>query len=299
MAALLAYHGPTYELLGREPAPWPDFVRHIDRGERRAGRALPASVREWYALAEGVSLLDRQYGRRARSLRGVLRDLRASARPGSPGRLGSVLSALDRPLRPFSRVVLGARVPLRGQPGMPLLTPGRLLFLREYGDIDEWDCTQDSDTYACLDGSDDPPVVEVSEDRVALVARSFSSFVFHHVWRDVAWADNTLGLGATVVSGPVELDFLRDHFSEGPILHHERRTTYPFFGPGIWVQVSGPGELTAEVPCEWEVRGLRPAHLERAVERLLPIGVFAQEGWSGWRGEGAVLRSVLDRARLA
>jgi hypothetical protein len=54
---VLRYHARTLRLLGITPRIAPTAVKEFDRVERRTGRTLPASVREWYSLKGACQLL--------------------------------------------------------------------------------------------------------------------------------------------------------------------------------------------------------------------------------------------------
>lgn len=54
---MLRYHSKTFQLLGIEPRRTPSAVEAVRRAEDRIGRALPASVSEWYELEDACRLL--------------------------------------------------------------------------------------------------------------------------------------------------------------------------------------------------------------------------------------------------
>jgi hypothetical protein len=64
---LLRYHARTLQLLGVAPRISPTAVEELDRVERRIGRSLSASVREWYSQ-EGACQLLRRYSNDDRPL---------------------------------------------------------------------------------------------------------------------------------------------------------------------------------------------------------------------------------------
>ncbi len=54
---MLRFHTKTFALLGIEPSVSPSAVELLDQVEKRIGRPLPASVREWYELRGAYRLL--------------------------------------------------------------------------------------------------------------------------------------------------------------------------------------------------------------------------------------------------
>jgi hypothetical protein len=58
-SAPLKYHQAVFDLLGRPPVVCKEATRRIAEAERRCGRSLPGSVREWYSLREGIELIPR------------------------------------------------------------------------------------------------------------------------------------------------------------------------------------------------------------------------------------------------
>src|SRR3954452_20350505 len=81
----LKYHQPMFDLLGQEPVVSESARQRIEAVEQKCASRLPAAVREWYALGDGVGLLGRYaLGGHARSLTAVLADFSASCRPEQP-----------------------------------------------------------------------------------------------------------------------------------------------------------------------------------------------------------------------
>jgi hypothetical protein len=54
------FHAATFELLDLTPVLSPSAVAELDRVEKRIGRKLPASVREWYSI-DGACRIMREY----------------------------------------------------------------------------------------------------------------------------------------------------------------------------------------------------------------------------------------------
>jgi len=54
---MLTYHSRTFELLATEPRVSPAALEMLEQVEKRIGRVLPASVREWYELDGARQLL--------------------------------------------------------------------------------------------------------------------------------------------------------------------------------------------------------------------------------------------------
>lgn len=55
----MSFHAKTLKLLGLAPVTSPSAVAELDAIERRIGRRLPLSVREWYSRDDACELLDR------------------------------------------------------------------------------------------------------------------------------------------------------------------------------------------------------------------------------------------------
>ena len=57
MLPVLTYHSRTFELLGAEPRVSAAALEMLEQVDKRIGRVLPASVREWYELDGARQLL--------------------------------------------------------------------------------------------------------------------------------------------------------------------------------------------------------------------------------------------------
>src|SRR5258708_3830374 len=77
--APLKYHAPALRLLGHKPQVSPEAIRAIEQCEVACGVALPASVREWYALEGAVDMLAQRQGACGpNSLAGILEGFAAA-----------------------------------------------------------------------------------------------------------------------------------------------------------------------------------------------------------------------------
>jgi hypothetical protein len=274
----LRYHQATFDLLGRQPVVSGRARRQIEKAERKCGRLLPAAVREWYELEGAEYLLDASL-QRTQPLRAVLADHTAS---GAPGLLDRLWSVVRRPRGSLFRPVLEPRVPLRAQTDLHLLAERRLLVFCEFdlGDEDGW---VDRDTYVNVDGDEDPPVIAADAARVQRRADHLSTFLFDSIWWGMRFAKNWVGLSAEdLVTGPGELDYLRDHFQESSSLPWSNgEVCLLFFAEGMRVRVLMPAGPVREGKTAWEILAVSTQKLTQAFWKVRGIGVFTQPRWRG------------------
>jgi hypothetical protein len=176
----LKYHQATFDLLDERPLLSKPALRRINGWERYHKVSLPASIREWYSLEGAEDRL--RYGDPATRilqddpLRKKLREVAKQFRTREPGSFK----------------------------GFPVV-PGE----------------EDMAFYARLGRAADPLVHIVwYPDKWGVTEGSFSVFVFCWVWDNFAChrpAARNLSLVAVEPTfSAMELDFLIDHFTEGP-----------------------------------------------------------------------------------
>jgi hypothetical protein len=255
----LRYHEATFRLLGEEPVLSPTAVGEIEAAERRCGRRLPLSVREWYSL-EGVDTRLHEPVHRRRnvfcSVRQVLRWFEAWPQPHS--------------------------------------WEEQYVLVR----------TEDISHAFLPDGSDDPPIYVDHDDGVWQFSQAhFTEFVF-------GWAlykktrpyvltkseDARICLQAADSSfGPMELDFLKENYDEGPVCAcHPNPRFHCFFSTDTWIHVSASLQpYTLEPFWSWQIIAASEEALYQAARKVWPCSTLAQTlvayGAAGW--------SVLARLR--
>jgi hypothetical protein len=273
----LRYHQATFDLLGREPVVSPRALARIEEVERSCGCALPAAVKEWYSLDDASLLRRYKLEGEVRSLDAVLADLRDTSRPGQgPSGLRRLWASVGGHF-PLSPLAPRGRLPISAENDPRRLLSGvRLLILSAFADED-WGLP-DADTYVRGHGSDDPPVLLVLPEReVVEAADTFSSFVFVHVWVGLTLErsrytpeDHFILRVQDPSFGPMELDYLRDTFTEGTVLHAGvRATRFHFHQDNIWIEVALPGEGSS-LPAELRIAAGSLDELVEAVRRLWP-----------------------------
>ncbi len=268
--ARLKYHQATFDLLGEKPAVSAEALDKITGWERLHGATLPGSLREWYSL-EWVAHF-------------------CSFEPGNY--YGWMPAPLDDLLRGLTAL---RRARKKSQP--PRLLIGRPDDLVSY--------------HAHLDGSEDPAVFASDDDSSR---GTLSEFLFRRVWEclpEFRPAVRQFGAAATEPAfGGMELDFLADHFQEGPreVLFgglremvnpftRARMKLYPFcyyfFQEGGRVHVSchaDPAE--GETEAHWQIDAPTKDALARTVARVWPCGTLSQTLTSTTAPGKAVLKEL-------
>jgi hypothetical protein len=197
----LRYHETTFRVLGEEPVLSPAATAEIEAAERRCGRRLPPSVREWYSL-EGV-------------------DARLHAPPDRRNPFCSVTQLLQWFEAWPQHSWTGEYVPVRTENISHAFLP---------------------------DGSDDPPIYVDYDDGVWELSQShFSEFVFGSAWYKkthpyvLTKSDDARSClqAADSSFGPMELDFLKENYDEGPVCtcHPDPRIHF-FFSADTWIHVA-------------------------------------------------------------
>lgn len=145
----LQYHRNVFTLVQQIPTFNPEAERELRAVEQAYNVVLPPSVREWYSLTESISLL-KYYSRDD-----YIFDLKA-IQEEAEGWLEGDLYSIDIPRPPLEFTVI------------PFLVDCQGVFV------------------ACLlmDGTDDPPVLKLDDDREwKLWSDHFSDFLLGWVWR--------------------------------------------------------------------------------------------------------------------
>jgi hypothetical protein len=268
----LQYHQLTFDLLGEKPAVSEDALEKIRAWERRRGLQLPASVVEWYSLELPPLLAaDDVDTWVASSLEELLEDLKRQFKGRHQGKA--------------KRVYLG------------------------------WMWGGEIDVEVRLTDAADPVVgTGASESDLPLEEGPFSTFVFHQAWRRFFAADSvTRGfrVGASEPRfGPMELDYLIDHFTEGPRkvsfqgrsemrnpFTGEMMKVYPyefhFFSRTARVWVSCRGDAARqEVETSWEIQADSRKALREVLRQVWPVGTLSQTLTGRTRGGRAVLKQL-------
>jgi hypothetical protein len=135
----------------------------------------------------------------------------------------------------------------------------------------------DGTCYLCLDGSDDPPVLEdninaYGDFELHRRADRFSTFLFFVAWND-PWWDWSFE-AEDVPLDPPQLDFLRDHFQEGPVNEIGGRWLRAFFTEGARLAIwPVPGHSDGTV--HWQIRCQTAKLLEETTRRVWEVcGLF-------------------------
>jgi hypothetical protein len=157
----------------------------------------------------------------------------------------------------------------------------------------------DGSYYVDLGGGDDPPVVAENETAYGDAgfhphARPFSAFVFAQTWHRNFFPGQ---LGAEDPGfGPMELDYLRDHFREGPTLYYAAGgARFHFFAESGRVGVWRKGDPLGEGPAAWEISADTPEDLERLARLLWPCSTLRRTLRPMWK----MTVGVLERVRAA
>jgi hypothetical protein len=170
------------------------------------------------------------------------------------------------------------RAPREGQPH---------LFLGYDGGDGEW--------FATLDGSDDPPVTNLQRwggPPDSFDCGPFSALVFFQCWaalhREYLTDDRERTLQASDPDiGPMELDYLRDHFQEGPT----PGGWWVFFGDGAWIQVH-PGSQP-RFPQTLYLFARSARRLREVLRILWPVASLRET----LKPAGSIARSALEAVR--
>jgi hypothetical protein len=257
----LRYHGATFRLLGEEPIPSPWAQRRIEAAERRCGRALPASVREWYALPKASRPLRRRQRFRSQEfnpLREVLGDFERAESSGDPYAAGRILLVSSD---------CSYSVRLDGSDDPPV----------------DWDPDH---------GEWLPHYDHFSLFAFWFVLGELTMSYVH----PAAGQPNLVLEASDPAFGPIELDFLKESYEEAPgcPCHPAPLEAGAFFGEDVWIWAN-PVPARTDQPGHWYVRIVAPSQeaLYRAARRLWPCGTLVQT--LSARGEPA--RAVLDRLR--
>lgn len=178
----LEYHQATFALLGERPLVSSQTTETVAQFEQRRQITLPASVREWYSLKQGVTILD-EYSNGDHAI--SLEDLETRERYWSGGHY----HAPD------------------------LLKKGLLPILVENQGVCTWAIQ--------LNGADDPPVVVSFDGTMPFAvwqpcADTFSTFVYTRVWDFHCLRRDYVLFGWEKALSSVDLHFLQTHFQEGP-----------------------------------------------------------------------------------
>jgi hypothetical protein len=134
----------------------------------------------------------------------------------------------------------------------------------------------------------DPPVLERPSPQPhpeRLYSEHFSTWVFTCAWRGLTashfWnSENHWAGGVTAREpsfGPMELDFLKEHFREGPADHTDPDgPTYYFFTRETWVRVRRVGDLRGEGTAYWELCAATRQRLAALLRQVWPCGALAR-----------------------
>ena len=131
-----------------------------------------------------------------------------------------------------------------------------------------------------LTGEDDPPILEQNEPAYGdfdlhPIADHFSLFVmlYAHYWSTwlLHWSN--------VATGPMQLDYLREHFREGPSNRPDgARPLYTFYNAGMLLIVEPGGDASVrEFAANWSLRAETEESFSAALQRLWLIPGIAQE----------------------
>jgi hypothetical protein len=252
---LLRFHAKTFSLLGIEPSVSPSAVELLDQVEKRIGRPLPASVREWYEL------------------RGACRLLLENSNDDPP----VDISHFGEPARDS-----------RGGGPHDLIARDLLLFRRENQGVCAWAiCLNGSD--------DPPVVVDVDSQfhTWASCADSFSHHVYSWVWDyslvvGASPSDDLLMQTENIPFSEITLNVLNNRFQPELVTHGwPGATQYRFFTEGqrilIWadegyanwfLSASNEDELVSLITKLSSIEGLQNAmwshapNGQRILERL-------------------------------
>src|SRR5262249_7400601 len=141
---------------------------------------------------------------------------------------------------------------------------------------------------------DDPPVLEADLPRYrqqesGVSCERFSTFVFAAAWRQRTaryfWSSQNHWAGGVTARdpafGPMELDFLKDHFAEGLLDGTDPSgPTWYFFSADAWVRIRRAGDLRGRGTGFWSLCAASRERLAGVVRPVWP--------WGGAR-QGAVL----------
>jgi hypothetical protein len=295
----VSYHQNVFDLLDYEPLVSAAALRRIKACERRCGRPLPASLRDWYTTA-GVVLLDGDpYG-------------------GEAGYLWHEYSNADHAV-PLADVLRGfelVHAPRRyGQDlrrdGIRFRTGQRFVrVLIENQAVVRW--------WVEVNGSDDPPVwVDNESPRLndwGQVSPTFSAFLFdwfagyykqdftplsHHYYRTRGRRPDRPPPPKPYLNGlhlraprepallPPHIDYLIDHFDEGPHLAWPKGpTTYRFAVPDARLRVTTDG---------WRLKGGRSAWWLHADSAEALADLARRAGQVGTLGQALLADTVAAR----
>jgi hypothetical protein len=270
----LKYHQATFDMLGETPAVSAAALAKITAWERRHRAKLPGSLREWYSLE-------------------------------TAGREWTY-EPVDKwwftpaPLEELLQRIAWQRRRRKGKRSLSL----------EICRLED-----ERADYAHLDGSEDPLVYGPEDDSPM---GTFSEFLFHRLWEalpEFRPVVKRFSLAATepAFSG-MELDFLTDHFQEGPRevafqgkceminpFTGQPMKTYPFrfyfFHPGGRVRVCCQADpARAETEADWRIDAPSKKELVQTVTRVWPCGTLSQTLTSETRQGKAVLKEFRSRS---
>lgn len=248
----LKYHQATFHFLDKEPKVSAAAQKKIAAAEKRMGLQLPASVREWYSLAGWETMLSRHRAQ-------VLAEEK-SKWPVGLASLKDLLKNLEQ-MQSMMRSDFGVG-------WEPMFTVGS-----RPGDPYSW--------YVALDGSDDPPVVEIDREQFQIEAR-FSVFIFARVWEpyditieDAADADGLMCwlLSEKHYCNPYYLDFLRERYNEGLLSENaeEKRLYYRFYNSDGAITIKCNGDpMQKEVAADWTFSAASTGQLVNLIAPLSP-----------------------------
>lgn len=214
----LKYHQPVFDLIGQKPSFSVTNLQLLRKLEQETGVKLPASVREWYSLENGVELLA-NYSNTDHAT--MVEDL---------GRREKYWR--DREYHYYNF----------------LLEQNLLIVLIETQSVWTWAVK--------IDGSDDPPVFTCAgspepESEWVLCAESFSTFVYTRIWDFKDWgSDFYLWAFSDEKLHSSILAFLSSHFTQGPQTHSYGCTNLRFFSGTKGIHLFAEDDLT-----EWNIWG--------------------------------------------
>lgn len=274
----LKYHQATFDLLGEKPAVSADALDKISAWERRHRAKLPGSLREWYSLETAERMWNSE----------------------PDGKWWFTPAPLDELLQRIASQLARQRRRPKGKRSLSL----------EICRVED-----ERADYAHLDGSEDPVVYGPEDDSPM---GPFSEFLFHRLWQalpEFRPGYKRFALAATEPAfGGMELDFLADHFPEGPreVLFGGKpemanpftgqpMKMYPFrfyfFEPAGRVCVCCQADpARGEAGAKWEIDAPSKKALVQTAGRVWVCGTLAQTLTSETRPGKAVLKELRSRS---
>jgi hypothetical protein len=269
----LKYHQATFDMLGETPAASAAALDTISAWEKRHRAKLPGSLREWYSLETAERM--------------------GTDEPD--GKWWFTPAPLEELLQEWAWR-------RRGGKG------------KKSSSVQICRVVDERAEYAHLDGSEDPLVYGPEDDSPM---GTFSEFLFHRLWEalpELRPVVKSFSLAATEPAfGGMELDFLTDHFPEGPRevafagkpemanpFTGQPMKVYPFrfyfFEPAGRVRVCCQADpARGEAEAKWEIDAPSKKALVQTAARVWGCGTLSQTLTSKTPQGKAALKELRSR----